>query len=258
MRELREAAGLTQAKIAKSAGVSRNAVTQWESGVTQPSTKHLILVARALSVPIDRILVPSAKTRERIIEAATRLFDRIGYDETSIEVVAATADVTLGEFQALFESKSELLYAVLSTYNDRTFEDLRRIPPRFGTVDARLKYLLRMYYVHDLAHIRLTAAFHAYSWQWSESRERENVRQLSDHHDTVISLLEEAADHGEIAHGNFRATSHAIFAIYTYSLRRAVYDKLDADALVSAIEPQLALQLKGLGWKAAPTPPTAK
>lgn len=249
LRELREQSGLSQTELAKVVGVSRNAVSQWEADVTQPSTRRLSAVARALNVPIDRIMIPNSRTRERILEAATRLFDRVGFADTSVEIVCASADVSLPDFNSLFENKQELLYEVLKAYNDRTFEEMRRIPPKFGSVDSRLQHLLHLYYVNDLAHIKLTAAMLAYSWQWGQARERENARQLSDHHEMVGTLLAEAAAQGEIAQSNFRVASELILSAYTMSLRKAVFEGHDPDKLIGYIQPQLDLILKGLGWK---------
>lgn len=248
LKELREAAGLSQAKLAEIAGVSRNAVSQWEAGLTNPSTKRLAAIARSFNVTVDQIMSPSAKTRDRIIDQATRFFDRLGPDETSIDVICAAADVSKLEFDSLFPSKQELLFEVLKEYNNRTFDDVRRIPPKYGAIDARIQYLLRMYYAHDLMHIKLTAALHAYSWQWSETRERDNARQMSDHHETVVFLFENAAEKGEIRHGNFRAASQLILASYTYALRKAVFEKYDADQLVEYLKPQIRIILAGLGF----------
>ncbi len=248
LRQLREASGLSQAQLAKAAGVSRNAVSQWEAGTTQPSTRRLAAVARALNVPVDKLVATNTELRAKVIEAATRLFDRVGFEETSIEVICASADIERGEFDVLFEGKKELLYEVLKAYNDRTFSDVRKLPPKFGPIDARLKHLLHTYYVHDLAHLKLTAALLSYSWQWSETRERENARQLSDHHDTVLGIFEEAAREGQISSSNLRSASSLILAAYTASLRKAVFERFDADKLIAFIEPQLEVILRGLGW----------
>lgn len=246
LRELREQAGLSQTELAKSVGVSRNAVSQWEADVTQPSTRRLSSVSRALKVPVDRLMAPSSRLRDGIVEAATRLFDRVGFEETSVDVICASADISKADFAALYESKHELLYDVLKAYNERTFAELRRIPPQFGPIDARLNHLLHLYYLNDLAHIKLTAALFAYSWQWGEARERDNARQLSEHHDMVLKLLDDAAADGQIAQGNFRAASSLILAAYTMSLRKAIYEGYDADKLISFIRPQLEIILSGL------------
>ena len=252
LRDLREAAGLSQAQLAKLAGVTRNAVSQWEAGTTQPSTKRLGAVARALNVPVDRIVASNSQLREQIVAAATRLFDRLGFEETSVDVLCASADVSTSDFHSLFENKQELLYEVLKAYNERTFADVRRTPPKFGALDVRLKHLLHTYYLHDLEHIKLTAAFLAFSWQWSADRERDNSRQLSDHHYTVATLLEAAMNEGQIRPGNLVPASQLIFAAYTASLRKAVFEGFNADKLIAFIEPQLMLILKGLGWGAMP------
>lgn len=161
-------------------------------------------------------------------------------------MICASADISASDFASFFERKHELLYEVLKAYNERTFAETRRIPPKFCTLEARLKHLLHIYYVNDLAHIKLTAALIAYSWQWSEHRERDNIRQLSDYHEMVLRLLEGAAADGEISRGNFRAASELILSAYNLSLRKAVFDSFDADKLITYIEPHLELILKGL------------
>jgi len=247
LKQLRLDAALPQAELGKMLGVTRNAVSQWEAGRTQPATKHLHKLATIFRVPLDHLISSTPAYEDRIIEAATRMFDRLGYEETSIEMVSAAADVTPGEFDAIFQSKDELLYRVLTAYNDRTFDNLRRIPAKYGNVLSRLRYLLHLYYVHDLDHIRLTAALHSYSWRWSEMRERDNQRQLSDHHEAVLAILEQGVTDGELRHGNFRAASELIFGAYIYALRQAVFSGHDADKLIAHIEPQLKLILAGLG-----------
>lgn len=255
LKQLRLDAGLSQAELGKLVGVSRNAVSQWEAGTTDPSTRRLPALAMALKVPIDQLIANSPAYEDRIVEAATRLFDRLGYDETTVDVICAAADVAQHEFDALFTSKEELLYAVLHTYNDRTFDDMRRLPARYGNVLDRLKYLLHLYYAHDLNQLKLTAALHAYSWRWTEVRERENQRQLSDHHDAVVGILEDAAASGELRRGNFRSASELIFAAYTYGLRKAVFNSYDADRLIAHLEPQLLVILKGLGYSGSSEAP---
>lgn len=131
-------------------------------------------------------------------------------------------------------------------HNDRTLAKTSRIPPIFGSLNARLKYLLRLYYVNDLAHIKLTAALRAYSWQWGAARERDNTRQLSDHHEMVLALLEEAAAHEEISQGSFRAASSLILSAYTMSLRKAVFEGYAPDKLINYVQPQLEIIMNGL------------
>ena len=45
IKELRRKAGLTQAEFAAAAGVTQSTVSQWESGITFPSTTKLPKIA---------------------------------------------------------------------------------------------------------------------------------------------------------------------------------------------------------------------
>lgn len=52
-------------------------------------------------------------TRDQIIEAADRLFYRQGYDHTSFADIAAVVQISRGNFYHHFESKDEILGAVI-------------------------------------------------------------------------------------------------------------------------------------------------
>lgn len=53
----REKKGYSQEFIADKLGVSRQAVSKWETGQTEPSTKNLLLLAEALEVDMNSLLV---------------------------------------------------------------------------------------------------------------------------------------------------------------------------------------------------------
>lgn len=55
IRELRQARGLSQARVAEDLGVSKPAVCKWETGVSVPRTELLPLLARVLDCSIDEL-----------------------------------------------------------------------------------------------------------------------------------------------------------------------------------------------------------
>ena len=55
IRELRQARGLSQARVAEDVGVSNPAVCKWETGVSVPRTELLPLLARVLDCSIDEL-----------------------------------------------------------------------------------------------------------------------------------------------------------------------------------------------------------
>ena len=61
IKELREAADLTQQQLADRMGVVRGAVTNWETENTLPRTRQLPLLMHVLGVgSIDELYVPEA------------------------------------------------------------------------------------------------------------------------------------------------------------------------------------------------------
>ena len=63
IRTLRTAAGLTQAQIAAVLGVTKNAVTNWESGSSRPDLALIVPLCRALGVSAD-VLFGIARPRQ--------------------------------------------------------------------------------------------------------------------------------------------------------------------------------------------------
>lgn len=56
LKEYRVSNKMTQEFVAESLGVSRQAVSKWESGATEPSTSNLIALSKLYKVSADEIL----------------------------------------------------------------------------------------------------------------------------------------------------------------------------------------------------------
>src|SRR5260370_2119234 len=61
---------------------------------------------------------PTPSTRERLIEAAIALFWEKGYANTSMTDLLAAAHANSGSFYHFFDSKEDLLLAMLDRYQD--------------------------------------------------------------------------------------------------------------------------------------------
>lgn len=77
-------------------------------------------------------------TRERIVEAADRLFYEQGFEQTSFADIAAVVGITRGNFYHHFKSKDEILDAVIGVRMDSTQEMLERWEGEGGHPEARL------------------------------------------------------------------------------------------------------------------------
>ena len=69
-------------------------------------------MASSLAIPAGRRERQKQDRERRILAAARRLFDRKGYDGTSMENVAARAGLAVGTLYNYFPSKEELLFAI--------------------------------------------------------------------------------------------------------------------------------------------------
>lgn len=68
--ELRRASGMSQEELAEKLGVSRQAVSKWESGATQPELSKLIELSKLYSVSVDELLsLEHAKPEQDAAEA---------------------------------------------------------------------------------------------------------------------------------------------------------------------------------------------
>lgn len=68
------------------------------------------------------------ETRRRILESALRLFARVGFDDTSIKSVAASAKVAHGTVFLHFMDKAQLYGEVIQLAGDRFLTRMRRCP----------------------------------------------------------------------------------------------------------------------------------
>ena len=56
LKELRNDKNMTQEFVAESLGVSRQAVSKWENGTSEPSTSNLIAIAKLYDIPPEELL----------------------------------------------------------------------------------------------------------------------------------------------------------------------------------------------------------
>jgi len=75
------------------------------------------------------------QTRDVLVEAATEVFARRGYEGASLEEIAETAGFTRGAIYKHFAGKEELFFAVIEDSNQRVIEAFRAIAP--SSADSR-------------------------------------------------------------------------------------------------------------------------
>lgn len=82
-----------------------------------------------------------ARTRQALIDAATELFERKGYDETTIADIAAAAEIGARTFFSYFASKEELLFPEYDARVQATIDAIESRAPDEGPTEVLLRAL---------------------------------------------------------------------------------------------------------------------
>ncbi len=116
---LREKEGLTQEALASRLGISRQAVSKWERGITAPDTTNLILLSKIYGVSLDGLFcgyehvsydgIPVSDTEEiapklpeieyELTEIAEESPDRVSFDVFEEVVIAEDPVPVLPEIE---------------------------------------------------------------------------------------------------------------------------------------------------------------
>jgi len=95
-----------------------------------------------------------ADRNRRILEAATGLFRRVGYDSARIEDIAEIAEVSVGTLYNYYANKGDVLVAAVSMEVEEVLEAGQRIveAPPAGVGEA-LQALIDQYFDHSLVYL---------------------------------------------------------------------------------------------------------
>ncbi len=73
IKQCRQQSGLSQEKVAELVGVSRQAVTKWETGQSAPSTENLLRLAKLFGTTADLLIAPPKSPPQSVAEAMYHL-----------------------------------------------------------------------------------------------------------------------------------------------------------------------------------------
>ncbi|MGV0793110.1 TetR/AcrR family transcriptional regulator [Mycolicibacterium sp. XJ1819] len=79
------------------------------------------------------------RTRATLIDAAVELCDRQGFDGTTVEQIAAIADVSPRTFSRYFATKEAIALALVDEVLDKTAVELARQPAQMNHIEALLR-----------------------------------------------------------------------------------------------------------------------
>jgi AcrR family transcriptional regulator len=112
--------------------------------MTSASPKFSSVPANHSQAQLDATIDGTDK-RDRILDAAQKLFVRYGVKRTSIDDVAREAGIAKGTVYLSFKSKAELFAAIANRLCANTLSDVQRIALEATPVNARLVGILDRY-----------------------------------------------------------------------------------------------------------------
>src|SRR5947209_9864974 len=119
-----------------------------------------------LDIPHMRLKAP--QRREQLIEVATRLFAKLGYEATTTAAIAEAAGVTEPILYRHFKSKQELFVAIVREMSDQTMQEWRELIEGVTDPAERIRRVAQMFPSHIQ---KMSDAYHVIHGALATSRD---------------------------------------------------------------------------------------
>ena len=188
-------------------------------------------------------------SRARVVEAAKALFSEIGFQETTVRMIAERAGLSPGGVFTTFEDKVAILCQILADSREALLEELKALVPTLtGSTRDRLHAIISHAHQRELPRLRMVLAHIGASYGWSAKLEAEyellHQRLIS----VGLGLLAEGVARGEVRKDlDAELLMDLITSAYMRNSRTAYYAGLSAEALDDRIRRQLELMFDGAG-----------
>jgi len=135
--------------------------------------------------------------RERIMEAATKLFAAQGFHGTSVDAIAAALGVTKPFVYYHFKDKAQILTAICRRGAELTLGAIKAAETSPGTAAERLAFFCRSMAEIVIDHSHFLAVYNREIQTLSDSDRRSIARIRTEIDRRVVALLEEGRSSGE-------------------------------------------------------------
>ncbi|WP_176611700.1 TetR family transcriptional regulator [Actinomadura sp. WMMB 499] len=139
------------------------------------------------------------RTRREIVDSALQLFERDGFDRTTLKQIVVNANLTKGAFYHHFRSKEDLLWQIQNEYLDTQIDAAREILDEGSDPVEQLRALISL----SLAGVARYRAHVAIFYQERRHLTGERLRSVTDKRDMLETMFRETVQRG-IDAGAFR------------------------------------------------------
>lgn len=194
---------------------------------------------------MTRRAMAKQRTRQRLLNAARRLFTTRGYDAATIRDIAAEADLSTGAVFASFTDKADLFNAVIIADSEALFERMAAVEDAGSAAETLLTLLSLGYDLHH-EQLPLMRAALGFSWVRGSEHETRYRRVLRPVLNRLGEVLQSGIERGELsADLDVALTSEMLLDSYLANYRKAIFEDWDVKMLRARLETQIGVLLAG-------------
>ena len=189
-----------------------------------------------------------------MLEAARGLFESVGYEGTTVRMIAQAAGVSVGSVFTTFQSKRDVLARILHDRLDGLHDELNRVAPQLrGSTADRLRSIFAIHYTHVAHRPGLFLAYLASGFDQADSgirAEAEHSRLNKILHDCLL----EGRARGDVCHkADLSLAADLLMAAYVWTYRLIAREGAQFEAISDVMDRHIGLIADGF----APRPEAA-
>lgn len=187
--------------------------------------------------------------RRRIVEAATKLFQKDGFEATTTAAIASEAGIGAGTLYLYVDSKDDLLVDVFESVAGDAWNEAFDCIDRDAPLVEQLHELFLFVANHHVADLRLARSFFNEP-QFTGGPIRGGVdRMMRRFYSQLDGLLHEAVADGRLDDGvPTKALARVLFTLWSTNMRRHCNGRLTFADMVARLDEEVQLVL----WKMTP------
>jgi AcrR family transcriptional regulator len=182
-----------------------------------------------------------------VLEAARGLFESVGYESTTVRMIARAAGVSVGSVFTTFKSKREVLSHILNERLDGLHSELKNVASQLrGSTADRLRSIFAIHFAYVASHPTLFLAYIAASFDTSGDQPTEDERQQSRLWQILHGCLEEGRARGEVCqHADINLVTDLLLAAYIWTYRLVSRQSADVESLGKVMDRHIGLIADG-------------
>ncbi|HEX7758946.1 MAG TPA: TetR/AcrR family transcriptional regulator [Caulobacteraceae bacterium] len=187
-------------------------------------------------------------TRRRVLDAASDLFNEIGFEDATVRAIANRAGVSVGSVFTTFTSKADILNQVMQDRLEALYEETGRIIPLMrGSTADRCRSLFAMLYAFEMRRVKLFLAHIAVAYRWDVGPIGRPFGSNQVFRDLMTTWLRDGVVRGDIRIDvDCQAVIDLLLGVYAWNYRLAAAENADSDRLTALMDQQIGMIFDGL------------